>query len=145
MKLYDILMRHAGQKSKVEFVLKRVLADDEEQILARIDKDLAHGCWTDKSTESLDEGEVDDHDVERNADGHRLFDIFEPDTYKVIGKETYLERMLRLRGEYHDEDADYDDAYYGIKHYGWSEGVEIGSLEAQVLLRLGIAEDWRAT
>lgn len=143
MKLFDILMRHAGPKSQVEFVLKRVLADSDEQILAKIDKELAYGGWTDKSTDAHGEDAPDD-DTERNAEGHPLFDICEPDGYKVIGKETYLERMLRLRGEYHDEDADFGDAYYGIKHYGWGEGREVSPEDVEVLERLGMIEDWRA-
>lgn len=126
MKLFDILMRHAAPKSQVEFVLKRVLADSEEHILAKVDKDLAYGCWTDRS----------------NEDG--LLDIFNDETYEVIGTETYLEKMLRLRGEFNDGDASFDDAYYGIKHYGWSEGREVSPEEVAVLERLGLIEDWRA-
>lgn len=51
--------------------------------------------------------------------------------------------MLRLRGEFNDDDADYGDAYYGITHYGWEEGKDITPDEAETLLRLELAVDWR--
>lgn len=141
MQIYDILMRHAGPKSQVEFVLKRVIADSEEAILARVDADLKHGAWSAKSTED-DEGDCDDG-VKFNADGDRLHDIYDDD-FNIVGSETYLQKMLRLRGEYHDDGANYDDAYYGIEHYGWSKGREISGDDAAVLQRLGLVDDWRA-
>lgn len=143
MKLHKILMRHAGPKSQVEFTLQYVIVDSEEQILARLDsKDgpFTFGEWTER-------GEFDDelHDEdERGPDGKRLLYIYD-DKYKVIGRETFMERMLRLRGEFNaPDDQDWDDAYYGIKHYGWSEAVEATQSDVDALLRLGAkVEDWR--
>jgi hypothetical protein len=131
MKLHKIMLRHCGPKSQVEVVLLYVLADSEECILNRLDSidgagdRFTYGLWAERSAEAEDPFEI--YDDESN----------------VIGTETYLERMLRLRGEFNDPDADFDDAYYGIKHYGWDEGAEISQQEWEILLKLGIAQDWR--
>jgi hypothetical protein len=105
-----------------------VLADSEDEILTRLDAsggNYTYGAWK-----------------ERNDSAEEPFDILDAN-YNVIGTETYLEKMMRLRGEFNDDDANYDDAYYGISHWGWDEGRQISSSDADVLLRLEIAEDWR--
>ena len=128
MKLHRILMRHCSPKDRVEVTKLFVVADSEQSILAKLDDEkrrYTHGAWKEKS-----------------EDAEEPFEIYDED-YKVIGTETYLEKMLRLRGEFNDEDADYSDAYYGVTHYGWDEGSEISNADADTLIRLGIAEDWR--
>ena len=128
MKLHKILLRHCSPKDSVEVTKLYVLADNEAAILARLDDGKAgftYGGWQEQSDEAEEPCEIYDTD------------------YKVIGTETYLEKMLRLRGEFNDEDANYEDAYYGIKHWGWDEGISISEEDAAVLLRLNIAADWR--
>ncbi len=128
MKLHRILMRHCSPKDSVEVTKLFVVADSEQSILAKLDdvkRRYTYGAWKEKS-----------------EDAEEPFEIYDED-YKVIGTETYLEKMLRLRGEFNDEDADYSDAYYGVTHYGWDEGGEISNADADTLIRLGIAEDWR--
>jgi hypothetical protein len=124
MKLHKILLRHAGPKDSVEVVFKYVLANSEQEILDEIDNPrggYTYGAW---------------------QEDEELYDVY--DVYdEVVGTETYLQRMLRLRGEFNDEDASYDDAYYGVKHWGWDEGVEISAEEADVLIAYGVAKDWR--
>lgn len=132
MKLHRILLRHCAPRDCVEVTERFVIADDEEEILRRLaDKEgkFTYGLWWDRDEDASD----DDEEV-------GVYYIYD-ERYNVIGTETYMERMLRLRGEFHDEDADYSDAYYG--HWGWNEGVEITPEDAATLLRLGIAEDWR--
>lgn len=128
MKLHKILLRHCGPKDQVEVTWSHVITNSEAGILKRLDDPggrYTYGGWKDRSDES-----------------EEPFEIYD-DEHNVVGTETYLERMMRLRGEFNDEDADYEDAYYGIKHWGWSEGVEISDSDAATLLRLGVAEDWR--
>ena len=124
MKLHKILLRHAGPKDSVEVVFKYVLANSEQEILDEIDNPrggYTYGAW---------------------QEDEELYDVY--DVYdEVVGTEKYLQRMLRLRGEFNDEDASYDDAYYGVKHWGWDEGVEISAEEADVLIAYGVAKDWR--
>lgn len=143
MKLHKILMRHAGPKSQVEFTLQYVIADSEGQILARLDsKDgpFTFGGWAERC--EFDEERHDED--ERGPDGKRLLKIYD-DNYKVIGHETFLDRMLRLRGEFNAaDDQDWDDAYYGIKHYGWCEPMDVAQDDIDTLRRLGVkVEDWR--
>ncbi len=53
----------------------------------------------------------------------------------------YKNFLLSIRGQFNDPDADYSDGYYGITHYGWTEGKPISSNEEEVILRLGIAKN----
>jgi len=128
MKLHKILLRHCAPKDCVEVIKLYVIADNESEILEHIDATdgkYTYGAWKDKS-----------------EDADEPFSIYDSD-YNVIGTETYLEKMSRLRGEFNDEDANYSDAYYGVTHYGWDEGVDISDDDANTLIRLSIAEDWR--
>lgn len=128
MKLHKILLRHCSPKDSVEVTKLYVLADSETEILARLDANdgfYTYGAWREQTEEA------------------EAPCIIYDDKYNEIGTETYLEKMLRLRGEFNDDDADYSDAYYGIKHWGWDEGREISVSDADTLIRLGIAEDWR--
>lgn len=129
MKLHKILMRHCAPKDCVEVTKLYVLVDSEQEILNRLaaaDEGYTYGAWE-----------------EREEEAEEPFEIYN-DAYELIGTETYLEKMLRLRGEFNDEDASYEDAYYGVTHYGWDEGVDISDEDASTLVRLGIAEDWRS-
>ncbi len=124
MKLHKILLRHSSPKDSVEVVFKYVLANSEQEILDEIDNPVGgftYGAWQE------DDGVYEQYDA----------------NYNFIREETCLQRMLRLRGEFNDEGASYDDAYYGVKHWGWDEGVDISDEDASTLLRLGIAVDWR--
>ncbi len=126
MKLHKILLRHAGPKDCVEVVFKYVLANSEQEILDEIDS--PRGCYTYGAWQ-------EDDSVYEQYDAN----------YNFVCEETYLQRMFRLRGEFNYEDASYDDAYYGVKHWGWDEGVDISEDDANTLVGLGIAEDWRDT
>lgn len=121
MKLFKILIRHCSPKDCEEAIHSWVIAADEPAVLAYVDKELAYGCWTDQHNDSLDEP----------------LTIYDKD-YNEIGTENYLERMLRVRGEFFDPDASFDDAYYGVTHYGWEEGLEITQEQKDTLVKLGI-------
>ena len=47
-----------------------------------------------------------------------VFEIYD-DNYKVVGEETFKERMIRLKGDLYDEEADFSDLYYGKTLIGW--------------------------
>lgn len=110
MKLYKILVRHCAPKDCITAIVGYVLTDAEEKIYEYINKELLFGMWGDRSSSGM-----------------------------RYNGETYKEQMLRLRGEYNDEFADYSDAYYGVTHYGWSEGQEISVEDQNTLLKLGCA------
>jgi hypothetical protein len=121
MKLFQILIRHCAPKDCKESTAKWIVAPDDETVMHYIDKELTYGAWGDRDKEDSP------------------FTIYDED-YNHIGTETYFERMLRLRGEFNDPDASYDDAYYGVTHYGWEEGIDITEEEKATLLKLGIIE-----
>lgn len=119
MKLHKIQIRHCAPRDCKESIVCYVLSDNENQILSYIDKELLFGTWGDRNEDTLSEPLS-----------------IKDDEGEVIGSEFYYEKMLRLRGEFNDEYADYSDAYYGVTHYGWDEGVEISQLDADVLIKL---------
>lgn len=123
LKLHKIMFKHFSPKDSEEGIRTYVIAVDEKTILQYVNN-LTGGVWADRMRE---DGPLDIHDED----------------YEVIGTETVEEHLLRFRGEIEDPDADVSDTYYGVTHWGWDEGVAISDEDAAVLLRLGIAEDWR--
>lgn len=123
MKLHKIMFKHYAPKDSEEGIRAYVLAVDEKTILQYV-SNLTGGVWADRMRE---DGPLEIHDED----------------YEVIGTETVEEHLLRFRGDMEDPVADTSDAYYGVTLWGWDEGVEISDEDAAVLLRLGIAEDWR--
>jgi hypothetical protein len=122
MKLYAIQIRHCSPKDCKESIVGYVITENDTAIFDYIDKQLMFGTWSEWQEDSL-------------TDPLIIYD----DDCNVIGDEFFKEKMLRLRGEFNNPDADYSDAYYGITHYGWSEGKEISDEESNMLIRLGIA------
>lgn len=131
LKVYQLLFVHCAPKGRGEGMKCLFVADDskQEEILRRIDEGYNYDGWKYKNKDMEEEG--------------RKVKIYD-DKYDVIGEETFLERMLRLRGEYHDDDAEVPDgAHYGPSFYGWDEGRVISKEFAESLIKLGLAEDWR--
>ncbi len=122
MQLYSILLRHYSQKDSKTGIVTYVITDNEEKIYDYINQELIWGIWNDHHNDSLSEP-IEIHD----------------DDFNVIGTEFFKERMLRLKGEYNDPDADCSDLYYGKTHYGWSNSKEISTDEENTLVNLGIA------
>lgn len=121
MKLFKILLRHYSQKDSEKGVDCFLVAESEESVFDWLDKKFS-GIWTDRDEE----------------DG--LIDIYDDD-YNVIGQETYKEKMIRLKGEYFDDDAPVEDAYYGVTHYGWEEMKSVDIVnEVEILERFNILE-----
>lgn len=102
MNLYRIDVEHYSQKDSHKSIETFVLAEDDEAVYNWIDKEKQWGIWSDRS----------------NEDG--LIDVYN-NAYEVIGKETYKEKIIRLKGEINDEDADLDDLFYGRTLYGWEK------------------------
>jgi len=119
-KLYKIVMRHCAPKDCEDSIYGYVIANDEKEVLDYVDQECMYGTWQDRSNED------------------RKRTIYD-DEYNEIGEETYMEYMLRIRGEINDEDADYSDLYYGLTLYGWEEGVEVADYEVLTLRNLKIA------
>jgi hypothetical protein len=121
MKLYSIVVRHCAPKDCNESIVGYFIAENDNVIMEYINKELTSGIWEDR----------------HNEDG--LFDIRDEDL-NVIKKTTYKEKMLFFRGEFYDPSASYSDAYYGITHYGWTEGKDVSEEDIDTLIRLGVAQ-----
>lgn len=123
MKLFKIHVEHFSQKDSHESVETFLLAHDDEAVYYWIDKEKEFGCWSDRNHE----------------DGKT--DIYNDDC-EVIGQETYKQKMIRICGEFYDEDLELDDLYYGKTIYGWElmPQENIGE-RASILKALGMLQE----
>lgn len=124
MFLYKIVVQHFSQKDSHESIETILLAESNEQAYEWVDK-KQYGYLTDKNEE----------------DG--LIDVYDSD-YNVVGQETHKAKMLRIGGEYFDEDYEPQDLYYGVTIYGWKKlkSTDLDS-ETKALESLGLLD--RAT
>lgn len=119
MDIYKIIVQHFSQKDSHTSIEVFLLAESSEAVYQWVDKEKCYGMYADRTEE----------------DG--LIDVYDDD-FNVIGQETFKEKMLRLGGEYFDEDYEPQDLYYGVTIYGW-EKQESGLLDAEInaLKKLG--------
>jgi len=128
MNIYKITFGHAAPKDWAISILGFVLAENDEQVYEYIKSEpeinghKSFNSWEDKEKEKED------------------FEIFDS-KYEVIGKETFKEKIIRLKGEINDEGYDFTDSYYGISLYGWDivkENVTNyeSSLELGILIKI---------
>lgn len=108
--LYSIRFKHFGPEDSQEGILGYVIAETAEEVyeFIKIDPEI-NGLKINSYSDCDDEEE---------------FKVYDEDDV-VIGTETYKERMLRLGGQMYDENAEVNDAYYGVTHYGWKLEREI--------------------
>lgn len=119
MNIYKIHVQHFSQKDSHTSIETFVLADSDEAVYNWVDKEKCYGMYTDRTEE----------------DG--LIDVYD-DEYNVVGQETFKAKMLRIGGEYFDEDYEPQDLYYGVTIYGW-EKLEstMVDVEIEALKKLG--------
>ena len=114
MNLYKIHVEHFSQKDSHKSVEVFLLAEDGEAVYNWIDREREWGGWTDYNDE----------------DG------------ESIGGETFKEKMIRIGGEFYDEDLELCDLYYGKTLYGWeSMPKEMMSTRVAALKGLGMLEE----
>ena len=106
MKLYKILIEHCAPRDRIVAVAGYLYAENDRDVYFYVDKHLNYDAWEDRHDEAIE-----------NEEPFYIYD----DDYNEIGAETYRERLIRLRGSMNDENSSYDDAYYGVTHYGWEE------------------------
>jgi len=125
MNLYSVNFIHYAPKDSEEGIYGYIVANDDESVYEWIKSEP-----TLPQDKTLWNSWADREEVE--------YDVYDDD-YNVIGTETFKEQMIRLNGEMYDEDADVDDAYYGVTHIGWSLVKEgITDSEIDVLKSLNI-------
>jgi hypothetical protein len=111
MDIYKIHVQHFSQKDSHSSIEAFLLSRSVEDVYRWVDEKL-HGTYTDKNNE---DGKCD------------LYD----ENYNVIGQEAFKEKMLRVGGEFFDEDYEPQDLYYGCTIYGW-EKLESEALEVDI-------------
>jgi len=123
MDIYKIYVQHFSQKDSHESIETFLLASSVDSVYRWVDKEKQYGSFSDR-----------EEDCE-------TFDIYD-DKYDVIGTETFKEKMIRIGGEYFDEDLELHDLYYGATIYGWEKAISNPSdAEITVLRKLGVLDE----
>ena len=120
MDIYKIIVQHFSQKDSHTSIEVFLLAESDEAVYQWVDKEKCYEMYSERDEE----------------DG--LIDIYSDD-YEVIGQETFKEKMLRIGGEYFDEDYVPQDLYYGGTIYGWEKlESDMLDIEIEALKKLGV-------
>lgn len=115
--LFRIIVLHAGPKSSHRSTETYLVAESEDAVCAWIDKNKKYGLWF-----------LEDEDAGPNM-------RYADDSCKV--EIPFREWVMKNRGDLTDDEG-WDDAYYGIKKWGW-EPIPAAQDEIAVLIKLGIA------
>jgi hypothetical protein len=107
MNLYRINAEHVCTKDSATYLYSYLTAENDEEVYNWIDKNLVGSVWSEINNGEFTEDELPP-----------VFEILDND-YNTIGSETYKERIIRLKGDMHDEDHDTEDAFYGLTLYDW--------------------------
>lgn len=124
MNLYKVNILTGAPKNSWETIDCFLLAENDESIYEYI---KIKQCW--------------DEDKEKEP-----MDIYD-EQYNIIGKETFKEHIIRLKGDYNDEDEiNWGDAYYGVTAYSWECIGKTTKEEIDVLRKFNIIlEEQRTT
>lgn len=101
MEIYKIHVKHFSQKDSHCATETFLLANSDGAVYKWVDE-KQYGYYTDKNDE---DGQIEICD----------------DDFNVVGFESFKEKMLRVGGEYFDEDYEPSDLYYGATIYGWEK------------------------
>ena len=118
MKLYRIIVLHGAPKDSHTATETYLAAENEDQVANWIQAEKCYGHWLDD--------EDGDEPRTRNAD----------DDYE---KEISFREWVMLKcGDLEDEEG-WEDAYYGVTKWGWSEVADATQQDIDRLVTLGIA------
>tara|TARA_R110000851_G_scaffold200970_2_gene352140 strand:- start:1225 stop:1599 length:375 start_codon:yes stop_codon:yes gene_type:complete len=101
MNVYKIHVQHFSQKDSHESVETFLLAASDEDVYKWVDE-KEYGTYTDTNNE---DGKLEIYD----------------DDFNVVGFESFKEKMIRVGGQYFNEDYEPSDLYYGATIYGWEK------------------------
>jgi hypothetical protein len=125
MNLYKIEFSHAAPKD-ISYGFKcLLLAENDEQVYEWI-----------KSEPNIEGSRLLNSWGYSEKEG-KEFNTYS-ETYDCIGKETFKQKIIRLKGEINDDNYDYSDAFYGITLFGWSLLKENVTTDYSELIKLGI-------
>lgn len=114
MNLYEIILEHYAPKDSERGIFTYLLTNSDEEVYE----------WL-KTNSNLSDGRSIYTPYEDNEEDDTLFEIYNDD-FEVVGYEKYKDRMIRLKGELNDENAELSDLYYGKTLVGWrtvNEGI----------------------
>jgi len=127
MNLYKIEFMHYAPRDREYGIKGYIIAESDEEVYEWI-----------KSQPLISDGVILYNCYSDYEEDNKEYDIFD-DNYKVIGQESFKERMIRLHGEMYDEESEVCDAYYGVTHYGWTLAKEdISSEQIDILRHCGV-------
>lgn len=127
MNLYEIMMKHYAPKDSQMGIYTYLVANSDEEVYE----------WL-KSEQELKDGRIIFNSYQDSEKDKETFEIYDND-YKVIGTETFKERMIRLKGDLNDEDVELSDLFYGKTLLGWKVIKKSVTIEdIQTLKDLGI-------
>ncbi|MGG0308333.1 hypothetical protein ABEY43_07035 [Priestia megaterium] len=133
MNLYKIMLEHFAPKDSEKGIFTYLIAKTDEEVYE----------WIAAEKKTKDERTIY-NSWKCNEEDIGSFEIYN-DNYDVIGEETYKERMIRLKGDINDEDAELEDLYYGKTLLGWDLVKEsITPEEVLVLQSVGISLEFAA-
>ncbi len=122
MNLYRIIVQHFSQKDSHTSTQAYLAANNDEEVYEWIKAEKLEGMYVGWNY---------------NEEDGNTFDIYNDD-YSVTGTETFREKMLRIKGEFNDEDLELSDLYYGKTIYGWEEMGPIDERQLKVGKQLQI-------
>ncbi|ASA22589.1 hypothetical protein [Paenibacillus donghaensis] len=107
MNLYKIMFEHFAPKDSKAGIVTYLQAKSDEEVYEWLKSDPVAG----------NEGKIITSYKYKEEDDE-IYDVYDKE-YNCIGQENFKERMIRLRGDMFDEDAEVEGAYYGVTLYGW--------------------------
>jgi hypothetical protein len=130
MNLYRIIELHGAPKETWTCTRAFAAAENDEEVYDLLAGTAPAGLW-----KTGDRWPICGRWKDREED-EEVFNVYDEDC-AVVGKETFRERIIRIRGDAHD-DLDRSDAYYGITAHGWEIAGEATEERTRVLRELGM-------
>ncbi|MGX9951629.1 hypothetical protein ACS9SB_0016565 [Bacillus subtilis] len=128
MNLYEIILEHYAPKDSERGIFTYLLTNSDEEVYE----------WL-KTNPNLLDGRSIYTPYEDNEEDDTLFEIYNDD-FEVVGYEKYKDRMIRLKGELNDENAELSDLYYGKTLVGWrTVNEDIRKDQCDILKNSGIS------
>ena len=128
MNIYEIMLEHYAQRGSEKGIFTYLAAQSDEEVYEWLKSDP-----TLRDERSLYTSYKD------NENDEKVFEIYD-NNYEVVGEETFKERMIRLKGDLYDEDADFSDLYYGKTLIGWKLAKEdVTEQEIKIIQDAGIS------
>lgn len=120
MNLYEIMMEHYAPKDSEKGIYTYLAAKSDEHVYE----------WL-KSVNEVKDGRAIYNSYQYNETNEK---------YNGDGEESFKERMIRLKGDFNDDEAEFPDLNYGVTLIGWKAVKEnITDEEIRIIQGTGIS------